>query len=137
MKTDEELMDHIYSGPCLCPGLQLKRLGYCFRGLIITHPILHFRGQDTTSGDLSLTATHDITSGDLSLRASHNTSEIRLLLPRTYHYVSTRHFRDNHHYRYDIIPASISFPRPSVSREIYYILSSGNVHTVFIAIQYQ
>jgi len=29
LKTDEELMDHIYSGLCLCPRLQLRRSGYC------------------------------------------------------------------------------------------------------------
>jgi len=41
LETDEELMDHIYSGSRLRPGLQLRILGYCFWGLIITRPTRH------------------------------------------------------------------------------------------------
>jgi len=48
----------------------------------------------------------------------------------------TRHFRDIHHYKYDIILISISFPHPSVSWVIYYILSRDNIHSEFTVIQY-
>ena len=54
-------------------------------------------------------------SGDFSLRAPHDTSEIRLLLPGTYHYAPHTTLQRYHHYKYDIIPVSISFPHPSVS----------------------
>jgi len=35
LETDDELMDHIYSGSRLCPGQWLRRFGYCFWGLIL------------------------------------------------------------------------------------------------------
>ena len=48
----------------------------------------------------------------------------------------TRHFRDIHHYKYDIILVPISFPHPSVSWVLYYILCIDNVHNVYTVIQY-
>ena len=89
-------------------------------------------------------------SGDLSLCAPHDTSDIRLLLPGTYHYAPhttlqisgycfwgliitrpIRHFRNIYHYKYDIIPASISFPHPQckLSTFIIYIFPKDNVHS--------
>ena len=54
-------------------------------------------------------------SRDLSLRTPHDTLDIRLLLLGTYHYASHTTLQKYHHYKYDIIPVSISFPDPSVS----------------------
>jgi len=42
LKTDENLMAHIYSGSRLCPGLRLSRSDYCFRALIL-RPTRHFK----------------------------------------------------------------------------------------------
>ena len=41
--------------------------------------------------------------------------EYRLLLPGTYHYASHTTLQKYYHYKYDIIPVSISFPHLSVS----------------------
>ena len=60
-------------------------------------------------------------SGDLSLRVLHDTSDIRLLLPGTYHYAPYTTFQKYHHYKYDIMLVSISFSHPSVSWVLYYI----------------
>ena len=95
-------MAHIYSGSRLCPGLRLRGSGYCFWGLIITRPIQHFRDIAPASRTYHYAPPHD-------------TSEIRLLLLGTYHSRPAQHFRDICHYKYDIIPVSISFPHPSVS----------------------
>jgi len=70
----KNLMAHIYSGPRLCPGLRLRGLGYCFRGL-------------------SLRARHDTSEtrlyGDLSLCAPQDTSEISTIINMTsYQYPS-------------------------------------------------
>ena len=54
-------------------------------------------------------------SENLSLRAPHDTSDIRLLLPGTYHYAPHTTLQNIHHYKCDIIPVSISFSHPSVS----------------------
>ena len=133
LKTDEELMDHIYSVSCLCPGLRLMRSGYCFRWLILCLT-RYFRDQATTFEDLYYT--------------SHDISEIRLLLSMAYimpHMTLhrglilrlTRHFSSViHHYKYVIIPTFISFPYPSENWVIYYIFSNDNVHGVSIVIQY-
>jgi len=112
LETDEELMDHIYSRPHLCPRLRLRRSGYCFRGLTLASQdtsVYYFRG-------LILHLTRNFI-GDLYY-APYGTS------------------RYNHHHKYDIIPASISFSHPSVNWVVYYMLSSDNVHSIFKVIQY-
>jgi len=87
--------------------------------------------------------------------AGTTAQRFRLLLPGTYHHAShmtlqrsgycfwgliitppTQHFRDIHHYKYDIIHVSISFPHPVVSWVLYYSLSGDNVHSEFTVIQY-
>jgi len=50
-----------------------------------------------------------------TLRTPHDTSDIRLLLPGTYHYAPHTTLEIYHHYKYDILPVSISFPHPSIS----------------------
>jgi len=84
------------------------------------------------------------TSEDLYY-ASHDTSGYffrGLILRLTWHFIEDLYYAShdtsgyNHHHKYDIILASISFSHSSVSWVIYYISSSGNVHSVFIAIQY-
>jgi len=78
--------------------------------------------RDYKSGD-QVTASEDL------YYASHDTSLWTYIMPHKY-------FRDIYHYKYDIIPVSISFSHSSVSWVIYYILSSENVHSVFKIIQY-
>ena len=69
-------------------------------------------------------------SGDLSLRAPNDTSDIRLLLLGTYHYAPHTTLQIYHHYKYDIIPVSISFPHPIVSWVflLYIWIAKDNIH---------
>ena len=47
--------------------------------------------------------------------APHTTLQIQATAPGTYHYAPHTTLQKYHHYKYDIIPVSISFPHPSVS----------------------